>query len=609
MPPQVIKVTLSGDAEARLKTHLKNRIMALRDGLRELHEVRIPRWRKTYKAVPSEAIREFPFYRASNLVVPIVAIHTDTLQARILAAIFKTIPLWAAKVLGSHNEGNGEELRQIFEDFMQYVGIEPTELDLYRVEQEWFGEIIKFGTGVVKAPLETIIEDVPVSGDGTGQKLEFMRNTVYEGPRPEKIPLEDFYIPPAAKTLEAADIKIHRRRLLKHELEERRFLQFYDPHRVSQILNKPDRTSPIASQQQKEAELGAKTIAGYGYAEWDIYECWLRYRVDDKHIAKVITTYHLGTDTLLRAIYDYYPTNLFAVGRLILNDDMFHGSGFCEILEGMQEEGSQIHNGRRDNQTVANTRVWRVNEDSKLHQGYRIYPSAMLPAAKDEIEPMAHGEVGQITVQEEQITLDLAERRSGVSPPQQGFGAGVMHGRRGVYTAMGTLSMIQEGNRRSDMNITDMRYAHTKLGRILAQEYAHFGLGDRPELFGAKAEKIREAFEAIKAGTIGLPIYASTASVNKEVEKQNDLMLVGVMTRHYQMIAQLIQGASSMMTPEEVKKYLKDTIIAANTLMKSILRDFDKEDTDRLVPEVKFNEQGQPTPTPEEIAALRGSVQ
>src|SRR5260370_12960629 len=210
-------------------------------------------------------------------------------------------------------------------------------------------------------------------------------------------------------------------------------------------------------------------------------------------------------------------------------DDMYPGYGFAEMLWMFQEGASENCNCYCDNQTVANTGVWRVHPDSKLHQGYRIYPSAMLPADEGEIEALAYGDVSQINLDELRMLLELAERRAGVSPPQQGMGAGAP-GKRGIYSAMGTLSVMQEGNSRKDLNVSDMRDSHTRLMRLVSYQYGIFGTGskfheERLKLFGKKADSIKDAITMIQRKEIGLPCYSSTASVNKEVEKQNDVML------------------------------------------------------------------------------------
>src|SRR4051794_34518973 len=125
-------------------------------------------WRRTYEAIPMETVRQFPWSGASNLVVPVVAIHSDTLLARVMAAIFKTTPLWVARLVGKFGK-EAVDWQSCYEEFMQYVGIEPAELDLYRVYHEWFGEAIRYGTSVLKNPWIREMEDkvAGVAGDGS----------------------------------------------------------------------------------------------------------------------------------------------------------------------------------------------------------------------------------------------------------------------------------------------------------------------------------------------------------------------------------------------------------------------------------------------------------
>jgi hypothetical protein len=165
-----------------------------------------------------------------------------------------------------------------------------------------------------------------------------------------------------------------------------------------------------------------------------------------------------------------------------------------------------------------------------------------------------------------------------------------MSGKRGVYSAMGTLSLLQEGNRRTDLTISDMRDAHTRLGRIVSLQYHLLGKDSqfhksRLALFGEDATKIKLALEYIADKKMALPVYAATASINKEVEKQNDVMLKQISSQHYMMVSQLIAQIGNPGIPPQVKEYGIQVIDAANTLMKAIFRNFGHDDMDRLVPD------------------------
>jgi hypothetical protein len=588
---QPTKIDFTGDALNEVKGYLHERIEALTAGSKNLFQTKLPEWRRLYEARPLERNRQFPFENASNLVVPIIGIHCDTLHARIMASLWKTKPLFYSKLFGMYDK-DMDPVRQAWEDFLVFEASEPEELNLYETESEWIAEIVRYGTSTLKIPNTQRYEDYfqPAGNGASVKDGNFFRKTVYDGPCPQKLAYQDFLIPENISRWQHADIKIHIARLTHGDLMQRKMFGVYDEKAVEAIESQPDRTSPDYVVKQRQEDADART-SSQGYREWDVHECWFSWRTTNgDYTPKVILWYHFKSNTLMRAVYDFYPDQPFVMGRLLYRDDSVRGYGLCETLGGFQEELSVIHNQRRDNQTVANTKVWRVDPNSKLHEGYKVYPGAMLPADEGEIEALQQGEVSQLSIEEENLSLDLAERRSGVSPPMQGMGAGSAQGKRGIYSAAGTLSLLQEGNRRTDSTIADIRYAHARLGQILSRQYAFLGLDAKKlKFFGTQEELIREAASSVKSGKLGISITASSASVNKEIEKQNDLMLTQIINKHYQSIGQLIQSIQSVQSSPAIKDYFQHVIDASNKLMRGILRNFDRDDSEILIPEVNLD--------------------
>lgn len=583
--PITIKFTPTSKGE--FQRYLRNNLRPTINGLRDIHETKLQLWRRIYNAEPLEAVRHVPFENASNLVVPIAAIHADTLQARIMAAIFNLRPIWILQLAGDF-EGEGDKLRSAAENYLTDLALEPEKLDLYRVYRDFLGDVIKYGTSVIKQPWENLTEAMAVpAGDGTGS-YALIDEVVYDDPRPEKILFEDIFIPPQTLTLDKAFFKAHRRRLTYPELMTRKQRGLYDALAVQLVLGAPDRSGPTPPQREQEAKAGAQTIQDEVHREWDIYECWCIYNLDG-HNVRVIATYHERTDTLLRAVFSFFPTDPWVGARLFSSDGMYFGDGMIKKLSMIQEDISKNHNERHDAQTVAHAKIWRIDPNSKLMEGFDIFPSAKVPAEKDEFEAIAHGEpLTTIAIDDERLSIDLAERLSGVSPPQQGYGA--TGSKKGAYSAMGTLSLLQEGNTRTDLHVSDIRDAHLRLGRMVSKQIAHLGLSaSRFKAYGKTAVDLMAAFEAIRDNRMYMPVLAATSSINREVEKQSDILLVGMAMKHYQTIASLIAQVNSGMTSPELKEYLAKSIKAANALMSGVLRHFGIDEPSRLVPEVDTN--------------------
>lgn len=607
MPVEMVKITMGAEAESAFKYYLRNKLDWLKQCHQQFHQTYLPRWRKMYDATPREVTKTFPWPNASNLVVPIVAIHADTLHARVMAAVFKTIPLWICRSVGEHD--GIEPLREAQEQFLNFVGYDRAHLDLYRVYNQFYKEAIKLGTSVIKTPWTKIVE-MQIQRAGGFTESQMTPIITKDGPVPGKIPLEDFFVAPQTTHEDEADFIAHRIRMSKEDLEQRRFLGIYE--NVEKVLASPTRMSPTTTQQQKEDRAPVKTAQGFGWAEWDIWECHFKYHVrsagwgyDGRALQsgfyRVIATYHYETGTLLRAVYNFYPDNShpFVAARLILREDAFYGKGFAEALENMQEEASTIHNQRIDNASMANMRFFTIRNNPKMNDSWRLYPGAMVPVTQQEdIQERQLGDVYPSTFEGEKATMDIAERTSGVSPPMQGYGAGVMQGKRGVYTALGTMSMMQEGNRRTDLAISDLRYPHVSLGRKVRAMYAQFGLPEQVvQIFGAMGETLRQAFTLEQMKKLEIPITSATASINREVERQNLLMLTNQLGTFYQQQSQLIVALNNpQIAGTPMQAYLQQIHVCATNLQNKLMKAFDYDDISRYVPRVSAGTVPPPNP-------------
>jgi hypothetical protein len=103
---------------------------------------------------------------------------------------------------------------------------------------------------------------------------------------------------------------------------------------------------------------------------------------------------------------------------------------------------------------------------------------------------------------------------------------------------------------------------------------------------------VKEALRLLSAGNIILPVVSSTASVNREVEKQNDLLLSRVMSQHYGMITQILQTAQNPQIGPVAQDYMMKVVKAADLFMKVVLRHFGHDEPEIFVPEPQQGAQG-----------------
>ena len=592
---QPVNVQLSDQQE--IERFIEEQLKYLKEAHREMHMSKIPKWRKLYLGIPAEAYRNFPFPNAANTVVQVAGETVDTMTARVMGLIYATHPLFAfqnyAKSSTMDERKANEERRSTIENFMEIVGIEPSELDLLPIEALWYTDAAKLGTAFVKVGLEEVTESVIVGYTDQGKKIKGDETTIYSGPRVINLRHEDMLANPNTE-LEKAPFVAIRHPLTRTELEDRVHRGIYDAKAVEKIMGSPDRAMPTEQVRQENQDQGiASPSRPEATAEWDIQECYFAWW-EGKRKYRVIYSYHEKTKTVLRKIYNFLPNNELPVKRAKLGyrTSGLYGHGYAELLETYQEELSTTHNQRLDNATVANIRALRVSPRARaLDANMELYPSGLLIGEKDEIEAIAVGDVYPSTFKNEEMTLQLVARRAGITPAVSGAGTGGMMKRPQQYSAQGTLAVMQENNSVVGFATSEFRHAHVSLGSLLTAMYGKFGTNGREEMFGLNAERLREALDEFKANRLRIPMRASTGSLNKEVDKQTGILIAGLMQRHNTAVAQLMQAIANPMTPPPLKQYFIRVIQSSEMLHKRVLKDFGYEQPDIYVPEAEVSDQ------------------
>lgn len=586
-----VKIDFGVDGNLALDKYVFSNLTALINSYSNLHKNKLPEWRRLTKGVPRDKVRNFPWENASNVVIQLIGENVSTIKAVQLGTIYEIMPLWPVGLVGEWEDNDeGEKQRLLWQSFLDLMGLTRTELDLYRVESMAAHDIASLGSVLIKLPWQNIVQQNVISVNEAGSYTE-EEIELYDGPRPEKLAFEDWGATPTAPTWELANFKYHEYRLTKDQCEEKVYKGHFDKTAWTAMENSPDIIGLTEEEQKKVAEQNIDTpMYEADMARWCFYECWFKFRHNNKTYS-CIYTMHLNPQYRMNAIFNFYPKaeEPFEFGRLGYDDDGLIGYGFAEMGEMYQEDVSTKHNQRNDNHTLCNTSVVLAGNNPRVDSGIALFPMAVLPFHKDDISIEQLGVPDQSSVQEEELTIALAKARFGTDMlSAEGNGSGGVD-RKGNYSSMGSFSIMQQGARRININITDFRYLHLNLGQKFSRQYAFFGIGnDRAKLFGKEASLLLKAAAAIKSGRMELPVRAATASINREIEKQTGMLFVNVMQRHYATIAQVLQGATNTVVPDVYKEYLINSVTAMSFIMSKLLRAFGYDDINKLQPELKI---------------------
>jgi len=559
-----------------LDKHIQSRTKRLKN----LHEHKVPEWRRITDGTPREENKSWPFPNCSNLVHQLVGESCDDLAARVLQLIWLTSPIVLFKYLmRAKDDAQAEEFRtkelllNIFIDCMSY---DPRELDLYPRENKWFSDSASLGKSWLVIAPEHREEAVYVGYEPGPKRAAFDKKILYEGPAVVNERYENILNDPDCDVFEKQDPIIRRLTLNKRQLQERAYKGFYLDAEVKKLLDRPDRYGPNEVRRRENSKKGIADSEDTTLAEWDIYECYFSWFHQDIKF-RLIAWYHLREKVMLNCVYNFVPDNQVPIVETRLSQD---GRGFAQILKDNQDEVSTAKNQRNDAMTWAILGINTINPQNKnIDRNMKLWPGVMLPASKDDFQ---HTEVGNpamhaASLANENAMIQQARERAGIAPAVAGAGAGSTS-KKGQYSAMGTLAVMQDSNTRSAHRQSDFRHSHVKALALITEFYGFLGLGRKGELFGIEEKKLTEVLKDVLERRIRIPMRAATASMNKEVTKQNEILLGQFINGYIKDTSQRIQAASNVTADAGYRKWLVKIIKTQTALMQQIVKDFQLTD-------------------------------
>lgn len=546
-------------------------------------------WAAAWECKPTRATRNFPWPGASNIRVPIVRMHADTFAARVMMFMFGTQPLVEV-------QGWPKELSDPFEKWINWKAINQWQLFDVANQKMTIGQ--KSGTAVTKVCwLEEYDIDVNASADGadyTETDLDL------SGVKIRPCPFEDFYVYPI-EAVHDSDIIVRFNRvrytpeIAEYNCQTGRWEWPWelDPNNLEKRPLKGCLKSISIPKQEKEQQQ-----AGVGDSEathLELVETYLRYPIGDDpaRYYSIVVLWSPDLNDFIDCYFNPAPRNMrtFSVYRPCPREGLFFGDSWVDMLQQFQEEVTTIHNDRRDNSKLANTVTLKVKEKSGFLDQL-IYPGKQIVCQDmDDIQPLEFGRPHMETISEELHTLGLAERLTGINSAMQGSAAGAT-GKRGVYSAQGTMAILSETNDRQGLGIRLFRNALgecLKFATILQTTYQP----NDPalEFFQEKdREAIAAAIKYMRSSETRLhmtpfEIRTSTAAANREIERQNLFQVMGVFERWY---GQATQMATQLLNPQlnpGLREIYIQTLRSMQALAHRIMAAFEENEPEKILPD------------------------
>lgn len=549
------------------------------------------RWTDNYSGKPLEAIRTTPFYRASNFVPQLIRMHTDILSARIYGLILATKPMWRPQALMSMPHEDVESLTEWMEFVSRFQVRLPEVLDtsIFRA--------FKTGQLILKGPW---VEDrrwkvTGLSEDGKSTKKEEIV-TPHLDLRP--IAFDDVWVNPiTVQWLRDARQIFHRIRLSKPEVEWRAANNVWAAAGTTKLLSHVEQAAGGTARDTQATEAGIALTPDVT-RPYSVIEAWCDYELEPGRTYEIVVVFNPfvdASDGYLRGYYNPYTRlrNCFGELKFLPREDFIYGYSIPEILEQSQEEQAQIHNARRDSNTIGNIPTFK----KKRYADVPNPSSEWYPGKTFELESMDDMDVLNLQVNynsmidEEKFILQLAEAYTGVQPPLQGFGAGVLSGKRGIYNTGATLAMLAEGNKRLDIYLARARYPMHDVGNLIYQTYRQFRpSGSEYASWGVKGESIQRTFRATEPRDFPgffFNIAAADATANREIDKTSLLLMANTMAGYYRQVVEAASSFAQLPQGHPLQNILLTVLDGAKDLADRLLFAFDIGDRKRLLPDVR----------------------
>lgn len=539
----------------------------------------ITNWLTIYRGKPKDASKDYPLAHASNVVVKLAKIYTDQVVARIMQGIFGPEPHWIMQEL---NKKYAEAVKP-YERYMDWA--RKNMWDQRKVVLPLVQDTVKLGTSILYN--DFVDEPIFRYDDKNSMTVETGRR---KGPKPVWVPREDFLIPEGFQDIQVAPYISHRVWFSWDLLEKLSYRGFIE--NLDELKGQSDEEDDVrAERRQNQPMVTMSHDDRFGL--WSPRYVWFRRDLDqDGWPEEYVMLLHTRTKTILRLVANPSPAGIrpFCVSKFINVEGAFDGIGIPEDIELLQEEASTIHNQRRDRAHLANIVMYIARNVGGL-------PDSIRPASGKVIKTTDTNDIKEfhpstnvpIDIAEEDAVMKLAALTVGMNDVDMGKASSPV-GRAAATTIM---ALMQEGARRFDLNVAELRSALTEQGHQITELWQIYGLPPpedpaSPEsvLDDKDAAAVRALLETTNIslrGLIGIQLNIATAAVNKETEKQANIQLYQVVSQYMQQMLQFAPVLGNPQVPEELKAAVLHAVKGQDRLLEQIFQSHNKFDLDSVL--------------------------
>lgn len=536
----------------------------LDEELSDAKAARIPQeqvWREAlrlYEGVPKQAVRNVPIENAPNVEVVLGASTADSVYAQAIDLVYTISPIVTAQATDA-------AYAQHTKAFQRLVTWGTSDWGMRAASDHVFLDDVQLGTGVYFVPFVERLKKTTT---------RFVRSF---GPTIQKVPPEDFFVPGGADAdLQAMSWCAMRTWLTPGEFaDQARALGWH-----------ADLATPagvVGWVRSTREQLGRTSSSKRVSELYEIFRVYCYFDIDgDGYDEDLLVIWDDSAHKVLKAVYNPFDHRPFEAMRYQLRGHLFYGIGVVEMVRAFQEGATEIYNDWVLNSKLANTRMFKTKRGQAPVEK-RIWPGRWLEFDDpDSMKAEVLADTYPSAPQALAATISMAERRAGINELSMPRPSQVLGSRTPGITA---LSLLQQVNRRFTPAFDGMRLATSGAirqclyrfqerllsGDLAVEDFLRRLLGTADA--GLVVELLRrDDFD--EAMTVQLT--ASSASLNRDADRQNAILLVNVLGQYYQRLLELSLIASRPDIPPPVRDIAMKIATAAGEIIDRTIRTFDQ---------------------------------
>lgn len=369
------------------------------------------KWDRYYKLFRAHT-EGTPDDSRSNLNIPYIFAQVEAAVPKIVNNLFAAKPYIGVMPMRGDSVEKAKALEMLIDYQVGHILKMP--IQMLKIVKE----CLVYGTAIMKvtwrfevAEKKTRLPEMDELGNVISREERTVPYVKYDDPNVEHIDLYDFYIDPAATSIEKAKYCIHRVMRSPEYIEARMEEGIYKKFPVDKLRGGAEGTD---FRQQRLDNVGVGSGVGAEDNRIELLEYW-----EDDRVIVVANQKVLLRDEETPFWHNRKP---FVSVNLIPVMHEFYGMSYPEIMEHLHAELNTLRNQRRDNVSLVINRMWRKLKMADIDTTQlRSRPGGVIEVdSMDDLAPLDMPDVTSSAYREEGVIKQDLDMVTGISDHARG---------------------------------------------------------------------------------------------------------------------------------------------------------------------------------------------